>query len=386
MKHLLSIVCTVFTFQLLSAQDPTPTLFDTQPLLINPAMTGEILGDYTLQFSTQDRRQWFDALNKEHYNFTAAAVESFLPICFGTATGINYSPGLSVLTTRLIGDVSRPKLERTKLAFHNAFQIQLSSDLYAAVGVEFQGIQHNLNSASALQFGTQFDGMGGFDTNASSQEMAIGNADNLNTGIQFDLATGTSFLFVNDRINARLGIAVHHLRRPVLSFFGNSEDDDARLSRRYTFHYRAKTILARRPNRSTKYSAQLFGTYWSQGIGIWQANQGIAIDFYPEDTYFSISGGVQLTNNEFSSGSPWTSTYSSINVSRDKFTIRLTMDFAYSPFVELATDNTATALELGLAYRFLKKKKKDNYNRCDCPSPNSFFSKKKNPIGSRMYW
>lgn len=223
----------------LLAQDPHYTLFDSQPLLLNPALTGEIEGNYTWQASIQQRNQWFDAL-KPHFNHTSFSLESSLPICFGNVGRVNFSPGLSFQQQRFISS-SVPRLNMQKIGTHGAVRLQLTDHVYASLGMEFELLQRSLTSTDALQFGTQFDGMGGFDVNLQNGETQIPGSGNLTSGMDWDIASGGSIILLSNKLTFRLGGAIHHIRRPVLSLLGN-DDEDARMSHRYTAHYRAKII------------------------------------------------------------------------------------------------------------------------------------------------
>ncbi|MEM9846503.1 MAG: hypothetical protein AAF847_01340 [Bacteroidota bacterium] len=380
MKNIYSIIGILFLTLTAQAQDPKPTIFDGQLMLLSPALTGEIEGDYIMQLGVQQRNQWFDAIN-DYYNYSAVTLESTLPICFRDFGRISFSPGLSYLQERFPIDRSQPRMFSQRLGLSTAARIQLAKGFYAAVGFEYELLQRSIKTTDALQFGSQYDGMGGFDSTLPSLETAI-NTANLRSGIKSDLATGIAIGFGAKHIGFRIGGAIHHLTRPVLSLLGNPNEDEARISHRYTAYYRLKADFGwdKYSNKVATGAGQLYGAFIAQGRGIWQVNQGAEVGVFSKGLhYVAFGAGVRLTNDQFSSENLWTDTYFSIRWSYESFTIVMASDFAHSPFSKLANDNTATAIEFNLNYRFAK----GGSGKCGVHCP-KFSGRFKRPIGN-MY-
>jgi len=351
------------------SQDPHFSLFDSHPMLINPAFTGDMPDDYRMRLGVQHRHQWFDALN-DYYNHTAFAFDSATPLCFSNATDMTFSPGFYYLQERFPISGKSPRLFSQKLGATLAIRMKLNDEIYFAVGFEGELLQRQLRAVDGLQFGIQYDGMGGFDSQASSQEGQIPLDGNLSSGIKPDLGTGLALVIRLGHRNAlRLGGAMHHIQRPNLSLLGNEEDDDADISRRLTAYYRLKfgTYHEQR-NRIDNYAEfQLAGAYVRQGIGIWEFNQRLEMGGHIQDNFFSFSAGVRMTNARVSSGDAVTDLILAIRWYKNPVVVELGTDFALSPFANIGNDNTATALELSVSYLLLRKSKSSRCAAMDCP-------------------
>lgn len=367
--RLLFFVITLFVASnFLHAQDPQPTLFDVNLPMLNPAFTGDIEGNYTMRLGMQYRSQWFDAI-KDYYNYSAFAFDSSTPICFNNFSAISISPGIYFLQERFPFDFNRPKMSQQKIGLTTAVRIQISDNFYASAGFEYEMLQRSIKSTDALQFGTQYDGLGGFDSNSSNLEPLIPTEGNLSSGIKSDLATGISLVGGSDRIGFRFGLSTHHIRRPVLSLLGNNDEDDARISHRHTAYYRVKVGVGGNPrNQKSIFAAvQIYGIVLHQGVGIWQYNQGLEYGFYADrEHYLALGVGARITNNRFSSGNKWTDTYASLRWSYENYTLAFSTDFAHSPFSKVANDGTTTAFELALNYRFANIKKRPSCSGVKC--------------------
>ncbi len=351
------------------SQDPHFSLFDSHPMLINPAFTGDMPEDYRMRLGVQHRHQWFDALN-DYYNHTAFAFDSATPLCFNSAAKMTFSSGVYYLQERFPIAGKAPRLLSQKLGATFAIRMELDDNIYAAVGFEGELLQRQLRAVDALQFGTQYDGIGGFNAQASSQEGQIPLTGNLSSGIKPDLGTGLALVFRLGHRNAlRLGGAMHHIQRPNLSLLGNEDDDDADISRRLTAYYRLKfgTYHEQR-NRIDNYAEfQLAGAYIQQGLGIWEFNQRMEMGGHIQNNFFSFSAGVRMTNARISSGDAVTDLILAIRWYKNPVIIELGTDFALSPFANIGNDNTATALEVSVSYLLLNQTKSGKCETVPCP-------------------
>lgn len=357
-QPILLFLFTLFIQQTGHGQDPMFTRFDRMLMPINPAFTGEIPDGYRMRVTAQHRQQWYDALS-DPYSHAMVAFEQSNHICQGPQNLLTISPGVYVQTERVLADRQNPTLAFTKLGLNTAIRKSLGEKMHLTVGGELEFLQLRLVGAQALRFGSQFDGMGGFDPNSMSQDPGLSNAG-MQSKWRPDFGVGLAYSFYHKKAVAlQVGGAIHHLRRSNLSLLGEAEDFDAALSRRHTVFLRMKSALKDWNNNSDNFSEiQLRALFVQQGQGIWQTNVGLEIGHRSGDKYIAIGPGLRLTNSGPITNDLITDIYGTFKLSWEKFTLDFAVDLAHSAFAGLNNDGTATAMELALGYRFQHVKDK----------------------------
>ncbi|MEM8908871.1 MAG: type IX secretion system membrane protein PorP/SprF, partial [Bacteroidota bacterium] len=260
----------------LAAQDALYTLFDRSPILLNPALTGDIPDQQKHRIIYQHRAQWFDALRDERYEHFAVAYDQNIPLCSNqgaSAIGI----GLQAISEEIPYLSGSPNYKTNKLALDLAYRRTLGKRVYFAGGFEAEWLHHRLDT-EGLQFPSQYDGLGAFSSSTLSGELLL-NPDN-SSASAFSIGGGLVLTIDNIKLKnlkktsglLRIGSALHHLTRPNLSLVGNSEDQEATRSIRWTTHFRWQFPI------SDHFSLTPHGMYTLQGRGVWQFIGGG--DFY----------------------------------------------------------------------------------------------------------
>lgn len=355
-------------------QDPQFTLFDSHRMLINPAFTGDIDDDYSMRVGIQHRQQWFDAL-QDYYNHSAVVLDNVNPICFRYLNNITFTSGLYIIQEQFPTYHSSPRLINQKIGMAGGIRRHFPTRRkqnysYLAIGAEFELLQKQLQGADKLTFGTQFDGMGGFDNNASNQEPLILTSGNLSSGIKPALSAGVAFVHTRGDIFAvRMGVAVHHLNRPILSLLDNEQDDESAISHQYSLYYRVKYSFLdwNDLNSKGRFGLQHYGYYARQGLGIRQYILGIEMGTNLAEHLVAVGVGARLTNSRSTSDDVLTDFYGSLRWGFDRYAVGMSFDFANSSFANGVNDRTATAIELTLSYLFLNSKEKDKCKVIPCP-------------------
>lgn len=378
-----NISCILFSIMVFGnpgiCQDPEFTLFDRNPIILNPALTGDIEGAYHIRSTFQYRTQWFDVLDEEfsHYAFS---IDSSLPFCFSKPRSV--SIGGYFLTENTPFEKNSPKLTTSNIGFTSSFRLAFKpEELYISLGMDGQLIRRYLNP-EGLRFPTQFDGMGGFDPNAANLEENL--PSRRSSLMKPSLGAGLS-LVINElsfRIGKRgrkkvfipgayrIGGAVYHLNRPNLSLLGNDKDEEADVSRRWVVHARAIIPLnyrtfSKAPNAYL--NLQPYFLYVQQGAGVWQSIFGAEIGFGLAEDYIAVGGGIRLTNGK-AAGKNLTDYLLNIRWRRGHYFIASSVDLNVSPFAKAGNDRTTTAMEISLGYFFGDSEKRGRCKQIICPN------------------
>ncbi|MDH5598173.1 MAG: type IX secretion system membrane protein PorP/SprF [Cyclobacteriaceae bacterium] len=206
-KLIFIYVFILFAVVKVTAQDAQYSQFYAAPLYLNPSLAG---ATGQTRMGINYRNQW-PAINANFVTYSTYFDHFFE----------DFNSGVGMLLTN----------DREGLAGLNSIQaaIQYSYQLYLTNGLIFRpGLQagyfHRSINFGALTFGDQFDPITGDFINPAT-------AEQFNTGFSkgmFDFSAGGLFY----TSNAWLGLAVHHLNRPVQSFY----DPTDRLARKWSVH------------------------------------------------------------------------------------------------------------------------------------------------------
>lgn len=227
MKNLITTFLFFVSILSISAQDFQFTQFQFAPLNLNPAMTGVECGD---QLTVNYRNQWKGLFTSDAFQTMAVSYDRFFKLKNGDKVGA----GLNLSSDWNAGSVSQ---RNAGLAF--SYQKRLSksetSEQFIVAGLSGGWAQKTVDFLN-LTWGSQTDGMGGFDPDKPSFENF--NRDQVNFA---DLAVGFSYLANFNKIkNLRFGIASFHVNRANVSFDSNVEDE---IYRRYTIHGQAEFLM-----------------------------------------------------------------------------------------------------------------------------------------------
>ncbi len=217
----------------LNAQDIHFSQFYMSPLNLNPALTGVM--NCNIRVAANYRNQWASVLKSNAYNTYSVSYDQRIPVgrydFFGVGgTFWGDKAGEAEFAT-VTGKLSASYSKRMGGGRNEAH--------YLVIGAEGGVAQRSLDFLK-LRWGSQHDGLGGFDEMAGSGELDLNN-DNF---IFADLAAGLLWFSVFDANNSfYIGGSFHHLNRANQSFYDNAEDF---LYSRFTVHAGGEFEISRR--------------------------------------------------------------------------------------------------------------------------------------------
>lgn len=202
--------------------DPHFSQYYAYPLLLNPALTGVVDGDYRVSINA--RQQW-GSLNNAYYTGAAS---------FDMAPTKNLAFGATIMNQKA-GEIDFNYLTALASA---AYRVRLGSDGNQILNFGLQaGIINKSFDASKITLGNQYDPGSGYNGNLPNYENIASNSSfspDINAGIMyFDGSPGKS-------VNVFAGGSIAHLTRPVDKFLGNKE----RIPMRYTVHGGARVKIS----------------------------------------------------------------------------------------------------------------------------------------------
>lgn len=222
MKLLKTLCLFLLALPALVAQDIHFSQFYMSPLNLNPAMTGVM--NCNSRLIANYRNQWASVLRSNSYRTYSFSYDQRIPVgrydffgVGGTFWGDQAGEANFATTT---GKLS--------LSYSKRMGGTRNGGNYLVVGAEGGAAQRSLDFLK-LRWGTQHDGLGGFDPDAPTQE----NFDR-DQFVFADLAAGLLWFMTFDENNSLyLGGAFHHLNRADQSFTNDQPD---LLYSRYTVH------------------------------------------------------------------------------------------------------------------------------------------------------
>lgn len=219
MKGLKLIICVFFilgTIQYSTAQDARFSQFYTAPLHTNPAFTGVFSGQYRATINY--RNQWSSFLARSAFNTVGASFD----IRFKTNRTDYFAAGLSILRD----DAGDSRFNQTKANLAVSYLKKLGGSRYNTtshyVTVGFQGgAAQNGIDWSRLSFSSQFN---------QEDEIFVpsdptGETFGANSTVYMDFNAGLAWYAVfEDEMSLYAGLALHHLTRPNVSFYDESNE------------------------------------------------------------------------------------------------------------------------------------------------------------------
>ncbi|MGB3546873.1 MAG: PorP/SprF family type IX secretion system membrane protein [Saprospiraceae bacterium] len=342
---LVSLFCLLGSLSL-TAQDIHFSQFYMSPLNLNPALTGVM--NCNSRLTVNYRSQWASILGADAfqtYNFSydqriAVGRNDFFGIG-GTFWGDKAGAGDFATTT---GKIS--------LSYSKKMGGSRKYGNYLVAGAEGGAAQRSLNFL-ALRWGTQHDGLGGFDPNAASEEDF--NRDQF---LFADMAAGLLwFMVFDDANNLYIGGAFNHLNRADQSFTETEED---LLYSRYTVHAGGEFELGKR-----------FGIVpgvivMSQGPSF-QVNAGTNLKFMLDKRGGGSEQAVQFgiwsrVSNRVDQGVLNDAIILSSRFDYENFSLGFSYDINVSPLK--AASNNNGGFELALQYKICGQQRRGVY----CPT------------------
>jgi len=347
MKLAKTLVFVLFGAISLQAQDIHWSQFYMSPLNLNPALTGVM--NCNSRISLNYRNQWASILGPNAfrtYNFSydqriAVGRNDYFGV--GATFWGDRAGEADFATTTGKLSVSYSKKMGGSRKYGN----------YLVVGAEGGVAQRSINFL-ALRWGTQHDGLGGFDPNAESGETNFDRDQFLFA----DMAAGLLWFMVFDEHNSLyVGGAFHHLNRANQSFASDQED---LLYSRYTVHAGGEFLVGQR-----------FGLVpgviiMTQGPSF-QVNAGTSLKFLLNGGRNSSNQAFQVglwsrVSNRVESGVLNDALIASTRFDYENFSLGFSYDLNVSPLKD-ATNNNG-GFELALQYKICGATRRGVY----CPT------------------
>lgn len=221
------------------AQDFHFSQFSYAPLHLNPGLTGVFAGD--TRISTSYRSQW-NQVPVAYRTFTATADHKYT--CGRTSDGF-FSSGIA-LNYDQAGD---SRLSMAQVGLYGSYTYPLNDQAFLTGGLNVGAGQRAFESDD-LRFDNQYDVLvGRYNANLSTNE-AFANQSHIfmdvGVGINFrwqELQSNALVDLLEERSKLDIGIGVHHLNRPDMSFI---EDQEVNLPIRWS-PYASGTIQVGNP-------------------------------------------------------------------------------------------------------------------------------------------
>ncbi|MFZ1749038.1 MAG: PorP/SprF family type IX secretion system membrane protein [Saprospiraceae bacterium] len=210
------LLCAFISLEI-SAQDLHYSQFYNSPQNLNPAQTGIFNGDHRFMLSHRDQWRYVPV---PWTTFSGAYDTNIVPFdndktFYGIGVNVNYDrQGDSKLTLLNIG-------------LNGAIHAKLNEKNILSGGLNL-GVANRGFDTKSLRWEKQWDG-DVFNTSLPSQDIF----QNTERVTFMELGLGGNYRYQkSSRTHLDLGVAVHHLLEPKVSFAGDSE---AKLPRRFTF-------------------------------------------------------------------------------------------------------------------------------------------------------
>ena len=344
-KSLITAVFALFCAISVSAQDIHFSQFYMSPLNLNPAMTG--IMNCTQRLTFNHRNQWTPILRSNSYQTYSFSYDQRIPVGRYDYMGVG-----GTLWRDQAGTVDYGQLQaKLSASYSKRMAGNRNESHYLVAGFE-GGVQQTGLDLSKAQWGTQHDGNGGFNSNASS-----GETFNRNSIIFPDLSAGLLWfsIFPNDN-TFYVGGSYHHLNRPNISFNRNKREI---LYSRFTGHIGGEFQMTDRtalvPNAIVMF-------------------QGKAMEITPGVSLKFILSKFRYETQSFQFGM-WTRIANRVNSGILNDAIILTTRFDYNQFtIGFSYDATTSLLrkaapttggyELSLMYKICGPERRNVY----CPS------------------
>ena len=212
-KFLKISILFLFSFVFAKSQDLHFSMFYKNPLLLNPANTGNFNGKWRL--NTTYRKQGNSSTNP----FSTNTLSFDMPIYYFNRIG---SIGFSLISDRTADNTLCSNI----FSFSTAHFIKISKNSYLHMGFGFS-YANKIVDPNSLSFPNQFDNSTGkFNSNLDNRE----NMKSYKSSY-IDLSWGLMWTRIKPKFKYQIGIAMFHYNKPYIIFSLSS-----RLFPKYQFH------------------------------------------------------------------------------------------------------------------------------------------------------
>jgi type IX secretion system PorP/SprF family membrane protein len=242
--------------RLCQGQDPAFSQFFSSPLNINPALTGNINGDW--RFITNIRDQWIGPASP----YTSGSASFDTKVLQHKMPGVTEEKDLKAVGGMLLYDYAMSGVVKSVYGSLNLSYSKLLSETERArqrLAIGFgatYGRRHV--DFSRVDFEEQFTGFG-FNTNLPTGESALSNMKP-----HLSINTGLVYSYTTERSNWDIGVAAFHVNEPRQTFL---KDPHQELALRKVAHLNFETFLSDGVvlNANAIYQYQIRANYLSVG-------------------------------------------------------------------------------------------------------------------------
>ncbi len=253
------------------AQDPSFSQFWASPLNINPALTGNINGDWRVIMNF--RSQWIGPTAP----YITGTISHDRKLFVETLPeGQRFSVGGMFMYDRTMGGVLQSVYGSGNVSYNVQIAEGYNNNHYLGAGVGLI-YGHKRMDWTRVVFGEQYNGRG-FDVNLPTGEFSLSAMKPY-----LSSSAGLTYSVGGDRANFDFGVAGFHLNQPRQTFL---EDDNERLATRWVVHANYERNLNNGLVLTTNgvYQRQTTASYFSVGGGL-----GYVVD---EASNTSVSAGI----------------------------------------------------------------------------------------------
>lgn len=194
----------MFVSLMLNAQDPHFTQFNMQPLLLNPALTGNFTGDFRANINYRD--QWRSV--SEPYTTMQFSADGRVT----KARDAQLSVGGFVLTDK----AGASEFKQTVAGVNVAAGVRIGRTSSITAGIGGGLFSQNLNSGNLI-WDSQYNGMQ-YDpllpSNENATMLSVSKFD-LNAGLVYKFMIGSNNPYYNDGVKGTIGVSAYHLTQPA---------------------------------------------------------------------------------------------------------------------------------------------------------------------------
>ena len=208
----------------MTAQDIHFSQFYSSPLNLNPALTGVM--NCNTRVVANFRNQWSQVLTGDAYNTYSVSYDQKIAVGRSDYFGIGGTFWGDRAGELNFGSTSG----RVSFSYSKKLGGYRKSAHYLVFGADAGILQRRVDITNA-RWPSQHDGDGGFDPNLPGPDLQGLNTDFLRADVSAGLVW---FSVLDERNSYYVGLALHHLNQPDVSFFG--EAAVATLTSRFTLH------------------------------------------------------------------------------------------------------------------------------------------------------
>lgn len=343
-------------------------------------MTGFIPNDDDLRVAIIHRNQWSSVLGNTSYKTYGASFDMRNCILrenrkhfnrkrskFKTATwgfGLSFLHDESgTLSVKDIDTNVQYPLQREQIMGLVSLHKPLNDRTFLNFGLRVGGIFQSIKS-NHLTFDEQFDGIAGFDSNASGEFFDINTLNNN----MLDFGTALSFSHLERKWGIMAGGSIDHILIPAAyNFIEKTRNFD--LSRKYLAH--AKVSFTINKNSKKPLGINLKGLFFHQN-SLQQIIGGI--NFFYQDSYqnyknFTLTFGANIRSSRSINGRNIDAIIAALTLNFAHYSFGFNYDINASKLQNVS--NAYGGLEFSMLYRWKKKKSRCRPTIVGCPDENT---------------